>query len=59
MHTCFNCGRSDHEFPLIPLNFRGEALAICPQCLPVLIHKPVTLTEKLPGAVVPPSTDHD
>ncbi|GAB4485278.1 MAG: hypothetical protein OHK0031_09350 [Anaerolineales bacterium] len=48
--TCFNCGRNAQEIPLLTLEFRGEQRAICPQCLPILIHKPQTLAEKLPGA---------
>jgi hypothetical protein len=47
--TCLNCGKSEQEVPLITLTFKGEAKHICPQCLPILIHKPQQLTEKLPG----------
>lgn len=48
--TCLNCGRSAAEIPLLTLDYRGQQYALCPQCLPILIHKPQTLAEKLPGA---------
>jgi len=48
--TCLNCGRSSAEIPLLALEYRGQEYAICPQCLPTLIHKPQNLAEKLPGA---------
>jgi hypothetical protein len=32
------------------MTFKGETKYICPQCLPVLIHKPANLAGKLPGA---------
>ena len=47
---CLNCGRNANEVPLLMLEYRGEAYALCPQCLPVMIHKPQTLSGKLPGA---------
>jgi hypothetical protein len=48
--ACFNCGRDEQQSPLISLRFRGENWFICPQCMPVLIHNPQRLVEKLPGA---------
>ena len=50
MNSCLNCNRSENEVPLVTLSYRGEAHYICPQCLPVLIHKPAQLTGKLAGA---------
>ncbi len=47
---CLNCGRSSNEIPLLSLEYRGQSYQVCPQCLPVLIHKPQTLAGKLPGA---------
>ena len=47
---CLACGRSADETPLIPLDYRGERLSICPQHLPVLIHDPARLVGTLPGA---------
>jgi len=37
------------ERPLLILRFQGGQLHICPQCLPILIHKPYQLADKLPG----------
>lgn len=47
--TCLNCGISEQERPLIALKFQEKDLFICPQCLPILIHKPYELADKLPG----------
>lgn len=47
--TCLNCGTSEQERPLLTIRFQDSEYHICPQCLPILIHKPYELTEKLPG----------
>jgi hypothetical protein len=57
--TCLNCGRTSQEIPLLSLDYRGETYAICPQCLPVLIHKPQNLVGKLPGAENLSAAQHD
>lgn len=58
--TCLNCGRSSDQAPLMTLDFRGETYYLCPQCLPVMIHKPQNLVGKLPGAetLLPANHDH-
>ncbi len=59
--TCLNCGASEMDRPLISLKFQQKELHICPQCLPILIHKPYQLAEKLPGFTTsdaPPPDDH-
>jgi hypothetical protein len=58
--TCLNCGRSSDQAPLMTLDFRGETYYLCPQCLPVMIHKPQNLVGKLPGAetLIPANHDH-
>jgi hypothetical protein len=53
--TCLNCGSSEMDRPLITMKFQNNELYICPQCLPVLIHKPYQLAEKLPN-FTPPET---
>lgn len=58
MHTCLNCNRSEEKTPLITLAFKGETRYICPQCLPVLIHKSQQLAEKLPGMETTPPAEH-
>jgi hypothetical protein len=47
---CIACERADDTIPLIPFEFAGNGYWICPQHMPVLIHKPEQLTGKLPGA---------
>lgn len=47
--SCIYCERNSDEVPLIPFEYRGEQYFICPQHLPVLIHKPAQLADKLPG----------
>jgi len=46
---CIYCERSSDDVPLIPFEYRGKQYWICPQHLPVLIHKPAQLADKLPG----------
>jgi hypothetical protein len=50
MTTCLNCNVSENEKPLLEMKFQGNKIHICPQCLPILIHKPANLAGKLPGA---------
>jgi hypothetical protein len=47
---CLNCGRPLGRIPLLPVLHRDGLAHICPQCLPVLIHDPKSLADKLPGA---------
>ncbi|MCA9969042.1 MAG: hypothetical protein KC425_02445 [Anaerolineales bacterium] len=37
--TCFNCGRSDQEIPIINWQYREQPLWVCSECMPMLIHK--------------------
>ena len=48
--TCLACGQNADQIPLIPLDYQGSRLWICPQHLPVLIHDPAKLAGRLPGA---------
>jgi hypothetical protein len=48
--VCINCGKNEHEVPILQAKFRGNELLICSSCLPVLIHKPQRLASKLEGA---------
>jgi hypothetical protein len=48
--TCVKCERSNDQVPLIPINYQDEQYWICPQHLPLAIHKPQALVGKLPGA---------
>ncbi|OAT81250.1 ATP-binding protein [Desulfotomaculum copahuensis] len=38
VQTCFNCGRSEEQVPLLPCRNRGASLWVCTRCLPALIH---------------------
>ena len=40
---CFYCKITEQEVPLIRLAYRDASLFICPQHLPILIHKPEQL----------------
>jgi hypothetical protein len=47
--TCIYCEQSDQRAPLLLFRYQGEQHWICPQHLPILIHKPSQLADKLPG----------
>ena len=49
LEVCVFCARSSQEIPLLLIRHQGETSWICPQHLPVLIHKPMQLVDKLPG----------
>ncbi len=60
--VCLYCEQDADQVPLIRLSYQGAAYWICPQHLPVLIHKPAQLASKLPGAEqfgVPEGHGHD
>ena len=57
-NVCLNCNRPDDRTPLIAFTFKGETKHICPQCLPVLIHKTQQLADKLPGVEIRPPAEH-
>ena len=60
--TCLNCGASEQERPLLTLKFQGNEVYLCPQCMPIMIHKPHQLADKLPGFQPPTSPlphDHE
>ncbi len=59
MNTCLNCNRSEEQIPLLVMQFRNKTVHICPQCLPVLIHKPENLAEKLPGMEIIKPAEHE
>ena len=58
--VCLACQRASDEVPLLGLEYRGGKYWICPQHLPVLIHDPAQLVDKIPGAEsFRPSEHHD
>ena len=48
--SCLACQRGSDVTPLLPLEYRGDRIWICPQHLPLLIHDPAKLIGVLPGA---------
>jgi hypothetical protein len=58
--NCVYCERDSEEVPLINLSYSGQDYWICPQHLPILIHKPSQLKDKLPGVdrLTPPDHAH-
>jgi hypothetical protein len=56
---CMYCEQDSSQVPLIMVTFQGKDLRICPQHLPVLIHSPAKLADKLPGlAQLSPAEHH-
>lgn len=55
---CLVCEKDSDFVPLVKFVFKGEDYAICSEHLPILIHKPHELAEKLPQAEDIPSGDH-
>jgi hypothetical protein len=49
-YRCFNCNRSETEIPLVGLRYAGNQTWVCSQCLPVLIHHPQQVADRLTGA---------
>jgi hypothetical protein len=57
--VCIHCNRNSNQIPLLALEYQGQEFSICAQHLPVLIHSPAKLADKLPGlAQVPPAEHH-
>jgi hypothetical protein len=55
---CVYCERDSSQVPLLVVNYQGQDLSICAQHLPVLIHSPAKLADKLPGLAQVPPADH-
>lgn len=47
---CLYCDRTSDDVAIIVFQYLENEYGICPQHLPILIHKPTQLAEKLPGA---------
>ena len=57
---CVYCRRDSQQVPLITLTYGGGEFHICPQHMPILIHDPARLIDKLPGADrLAPADHHD
>ena len=44
---CINCAQSEMERPLIQLRFNRREAWVCSGCMPVLIHQPQEMAQKL------------
>lgn len=55
---CLVCKRDNSEVPLLVLHYQDHSYYICPQDLPILIHKPEQLIGLLPGAENLEGHDH-
>ena len=47
--VCIACNEDSEQVPLMPFLYKGREYHICPQHLPLLIHKPAQLADRLPG----------
>jgi hypothetical protein len=47
--VCIACAADSERVPLLAFTFQGGQYHICPQHLPILIHKPAQLADRLPG----------
>jgi len=47
---CLMCGRTSDEAPLLVLRYKDQDKWVCPQHLPILIHKPQQIADQFPGA---------
>ncbi len=47
MHTCLNCKKTENDIPLVVLQYQGEQVFLCSQCLPILLHAPAKLKDTL------------
>ncbi|NUN68704.1 MAG: hypothetical protein HUU02_03230 [Bacteroidetes bacterium] len=56
--VCLVCGQSQQQVPLIAIAYQNTSYHICPQHLPMLIHKPELLAGKLPGAEGMKAAEH-
>jgi len=47
--VCIACDADSNHAPLLTFLYKGKEYHICPQHLPILIHKPAQLADRLPG----------
>lgn len=55
---CLVCEQTSETVPLMEARYQGSSFWICPQHLPILIHKPAQLADRLPGAADLGEADH-
>ena len=47
---CLVCERDSNQIPLMAFQYRLATVWICPEHLPILIHQPAKLADRLAGA---------
>ena len=47
---CLYCEQISDDVPLVALQYKEKQIWICTQHLPLMIHNPQKLVDKLPGA---------
>ncbi|MCA9974608.1 MAG: hypothetical protein KC413_02625 [Anaerolineales bacterium] len=57
--TCLNCAQPETKVPLVALRYAGQQRWVCSQCLPILIHHPERLGDKLGNDPILPSLEVD
>ena len=57
--VCVYCQRTSEQVPLLQFDFKGEQHSICPEHLPILIHRPAELAPFLPGIEKMQGVEHD
>jgi hypothetical protein len=56
---CLVCEQDSVKAPLLAFAYNGEEHWICAQDLPILIHSPAKLADRLPGLeALPPAAGH-
>jgi len=55
---CIQCNQDSDQVPLFSVRFREAEIHICPQHLPILIHRPAALADELPGLEALPGAEH-
>ena len=48
--SCIVCGKTHEEIPVTKFYYKESEFYICPQHIPMLIHKPTELANKIPDA---------
>ncbi len=57
--TCLNCAQPETNVPLVALRYAGQQRWVCSRCLPVLIHHPERLGNKLGDGPILPAAETD
>jgi hypothetical protein len=56
--NCLYCKRTSQQVPLLSVEFKDQPYWICPEHLPIMIHKPHLLASILPGIETSGDEEH-